>query len=120
VVWWTGLGWATPCGGQARIRSHRTESWWVGSMGVPILPSPIRPIVIVWVFISAPSYDSAVSRPTASRPSSPPSATQRQSVPPSTPDVAPQTLTDEELDAHAIVVTPTRVDPGSQSFRDLR
>jgi len=26
VVWWTGLGGATPLGGQARIRSHRTES----------------------------------------------------------------------------------------------
>jgi hypothetical protein len=24
-VGWTGLGWATPCGGQARIRSHRPE-----------------------------------------------------------------------------------------------
>jgi hypothetical protein len=25
-VWWTGLGGATPCGGQARIRSRRTEN----------------------------------------------------------------------------------------------
>ncbi len=33
-VGWTGLGWATPCGGQARIRSHRPwRVWWVGSTG---------------------------------------------------------------------------------------
>jgi len=33
-VGWTGLGWATPCGGQARIRSHRPlKGWWVGSTG---------------------------------------------------------------------------------------
>ena len=24
-VGWTGLGWATPCGGQARMRSHRPQ-----------------------------------------------------------------------------------------------
>jgi hypothetical protein len=33
-VGWTGLGWATPWGGQALIRSHRPgSSWWVGSTG---------------------------------------------------------------------------------------
>ncbi len=31
-VGWTGLGWATPGGGQARIRSHRPLRGWVGGV----------------------------------------------------------------------------------------
>jgi len=30
---WTGLGGATPVGGQALIRSHGPPNWWVGSTG---------------------------------------------------------------------------------------
>ena len=33
-LWWTGLGWAIPGGGQARIRSHRPRGGvGVGSIG---------------------------------------------------------------------------------------
>ena len=33
-LWWTGLGWATPCGGQALMRSHRPRCMFgVGSTG---------------------------------------------------------------------------------------